>query len=111
MHAVGFLIEKELKELDIIKNETWSINFFTSSIFSSSTKVFPTLMFWLFRKVPHIAPPISILFEVGNKFFITPTSLGDVFVLDAFGSAHRAHASTYGISEYLLHAVVFFYRE
>lgn len=34
-------------------------------------------------------------------------SLGDVFVLDAFGSAHRAHASTYGISEYLLHAVGF----
>ncbi len=27
--------------------------------------------------------------------------LGDIFVLDAFGSAHRCHASTYGISEYL----------
>lgn len=34
-------------------------------------------------------------------------SLGDVFVLDAFGSAHRAHASTYGISEYLPHAIGF----
>jgi phosphoglycerate kinase len=27
--------------------------------------------------------------------------LGDIFVVDAFGTAHRAHASTYGISEYL----------
>lgn len=28
-------------------------------------------------------------------------SLGDIFVLDAFGSAHRCHASTYGISKYI----------
>ena len=28
-------------------------------------------------------------------------SLGDMFVLDAFGTAHRCHASTYGISKYL----------
>ena len=28
-------------------------------------------------------------------------SLGDIFVLDAFGSAHRNHASTYGIGKYL----------
>lgn len=28
-------------------------------------------------------------------------SIGDIFVLDAFGSAHRCHASTYGISKYL----------
>ena len=28
-------------------------------------------------------------------------SLGDVFINDAFGSSHRKHASTYGISEYL----------
>ena len=29
-------------------------------------------------------------------------ALADVFVLDAFGSAHRAHASTVGVTEYLL---------
>ncbi len=34
-------------------------------------------------------------------------SLGDIFILDAFGSAHRAHASTYGISKYLPHAIGF----
>lgn len=34
-------------------------------------------------------------------------SLGEVFILDAFGSAHRAHASTYGISKYLPHAIGF----
>ena len=28
-------------------------------------------------------------------------SLGNVYVLDAFGTAHRCHASTYGISKYL----------
>lgn len=28
-------------------------------------------------------------------------SLGEVFVFDAFGSSHRRHASTYGISKYL----------
>ncbi len=28
-------------------------------------------------------------------------SLGDIFVLDAFGTAHRCHASTYGISKYI----------
>ncbi len=28
-------------------------------------------------------------------------SLGDLFVLDAFGSSHRNHASTYGISKYI----------
>ena len=33
--------------------------------------------------------------------------LVDVFVLDAFASAHRCHASTYGISKYKEHAVGF----
>lgn len=28
-------------------------------------------------------------------------SLGDIFVLDAFGSCHRNHASTYGIGKYI----------
>ena len=28
-------------------------------------------------------------------------NLADIFVLDAFGSAHRCHASTYGISKYI----------
>ncbi len=28
-------------------------------------------------------------------------SLGDVFVMDAFGSAHRAHSSTVGVTEFL----------
>ena len=28
-------------------------------------------------------------------------SLADMFVLDAFGTAHRCHASTYGISKYI----------
>jgi len=34
-------------------------------------------------------------------------SLGEVFILDAFGSAHRSHASTYGIGEYLPHGIGF----
>ena len=28
-------------------------------------------------------------------------SLGDIYVMDAFGSAHRRHASTYGIAKYI----------
>ena len=34
-------------------------------------------------------------------------SLADVFIFDAFATSHRAHASTYGISKYLPHAVGF----
>ena len=34
-------------------------------------------------------------------------SLGDLFVLDAFGTAHRAHASTVGISQLLPNALGF----
>ncbi len=37
--------------------------------------------------------------------------LVDVFVLDAFGSSHRAHASTYGISKFIDHAVGFLVEE
>lgn len=33
-----------------------------------------------------------------SKYF---ASLGDIFVMDAFGSSHRRHASTYGISKYI----------
>ncbi len=34
-------------------------------------------------------------------------SLGDVFVNDAFGTSHRAHASTYGVTKYLKSAAGF----
>lgn len=34
-------------------------------------------------------------------------SLGDVYILDAFASSHRSHASTVGIPSYLPHAVGF----
>ena len=33
-----------------------------------------------------------------SKYF---ASLGDIFVMDAFGSSHRRHASTYGITKYI----------
>lgn len=36
-----------------------------------------------------------------DKFSKKLASLGDVFVNDAFGVAHRKHASTYGIAKYL----------
>lgn len=36
--------------------------------------------------------------ETLSKYF---ASLGEVFVMDGFGSSHRRHASTYGISKYL----------
>lgn len=34
-------------------------------------------------------------------------SLADAFILDAFGSCHREHASTYGIAKHLPHAIGF----
>lgn len=34
-------------------------------------------------------------------------SLGDIYILDAFASSHRSHASTVGIPSYLPHAVGF----
>ncbi len=37
----------------------------------------------------------------GADFAKELASLGDIFVNDAFGTAHRAHASTAGIAEYL----------
>ena len=45
-------------------------------------------------------------YEVGEEKNDSPlaqawASLADAFVMDAFGSAHRAHASTYGIPEIL----------
>ncbi|MBY0404323.1 MAG: phosphoglycerate kinase [Cyanobacteria bacterium] len=38
-------------------------------------------------------------------------SLGDIFVNDAFGSAHRAHASTEGVGHFLFHKVAGFLME
>ena len=37
----------------------------------------------------------------GAGFAKELASLGDIFVNDAFGTAHRAHASTAGIADYL----------
>lgn len=37
----------------------------------------------------------------GKEFAKELASLGDIFVNDAFGTAHRAHASTAGIADYL----------
>lgn len=38
-------------------------------------------------------------------------SLGEVYINDAFGSMHRAHASTAGIAKYLPHAIGFLVEE
>ena len=35
------------------------------------------------------------------------STLGEIFIMDAFGSAHRAHASTVGIAKYLPSAAGF----
>lgn len=48
----------------------------------------------------------NVRFEPGEKtndpkFAKALAELGDVFVNDAFGAAHRAHASTYGVAEHL----------
>lgn len=46
--------------------------------------------------------------EKNDKVFAKKlSSLGEVFVNDAFGTAHRAHASTAGIADYLPSAVGF----
>jgi phosphoglycerate kinase len=51
--------------------------------------------------------------EEGNdsKFAGELAALGDVYVNDAFGTAHRAHASTEGITHYLKPAVAGFLME
>jgi phosphoglycerate kinase len=48
----------------------------------------------------------NVRFEPGEKandpeFARALADLGDLFVNDAFGAAHRAHASTYGVAEHL----------
>ncbi|MFW6034786.1 MAG: phosphoglycerate kinase [Halothermotrichaceae bacterium] len=42
-----------------------------------------------------------------SKFAEELASIADVFVIDAFGAAHRAHASTVGVTEYLPSAIGF----
>ena len=42
----------------------------------------------------------------GAEFSKELASLADVFVMDAFGSAHRAHASTAGVTEYIKETAV-----
>ena len=37
----------------------------------------------------------------GEEFSKELASLADVFVMDAFGSAHRAHASTAGVTKFV----------
>ncbi len=57
-------------------------------------------------------PPGGVLLLENTRFFPTEekndldlakqlSALGDVFVNDAFGSAHRAHSSTVGVTKYL----------
>lgn len=45
--------------------------------------------------------------ESGNNLELAKfwASLGDIFVNDAFGSLHRAHASTAGIAKFIPHAI------
>lgn len=47
--------------------------------------------------------------ESGNDLSLAEywASLGEVYINDAFGSMHRAHASTAGIAKYLPHAIGF----
>ena len=47
--------------------------------------------------------------ESGNDLALAEywASLGDVYINDAFGSMHRAHASTAGIAKFLPHAIGF----
>jgi phosphoglycerate kinase len=52
----------------------------------------------------------NVRFNVGEKandpeLAKQLADLGDIFVMDAFGTAHRKHASTYGIAEYAKCAV------
>jgi len=47
--------------------------------------------------------------ESGNDLSLAEywASLGEIYINDAFGSMHRAHASTAGIAKYLPHAIGF----
>lgn len=51
--------------------------------------------------------------ESGNDLSLAKywSTLGDIFCLDAFGSSHRAHASTAGISNYLPSCLGFLMQE
>ena len=45
------------------------------------------------------------------KFAEALAKLGDIYVNDAFGAAHRAHASTAGVTKFIQHAVMGFLME
>ena len=45
--------------------------------------------------------PTKLESSCDEKLSMYWSNLGDIFVLDAFGTAHRCHASTYGISKFI----------
>ena len=65
----------------------------------------------------HHSFPSPLVFLENTRFFAGEKSndddlarrlagLGEIFVMDAFGSAHRKHASTYGIARFSRHKLV-----
>lgn len=61
----------------------------------------------LLENVRHMDYPDNLESNCDSKLSEFWASLADVFVFDAFGSAHRKHASTYGVREHLNGAVGF----
>lgn len=61
----------------------------------------------LIENTRHLDYPSKLESNCDDELSKYWASLGEIFILDAFGSSHRAHASTYGIAKYLPHAIGF----
>lgn len=95
-------------ELEHLLNETieFSTELKGSALEEKINKLKPKEII-LLENTRHMDYPNKLESNCDKELSSYWASLGEIYILDAFGSAHRAHASTYGISEYLPHAIGF----
>lgn len=114
------------KEEDIEKNTLKPVGDYLKAIYGENFNFINTCRSVDLIQKAHSLQPKEILLlentrhqdypeklESGNNLELAEfwASLGDVFCLDAFGSAHRAHASTAGIAKFIPSCIGFLVEE
>ncbi|MBR1416683.1 MAG: phosphoglycerate kinase [Bacilli bacterium] len=104
------------KEEDKLKNSLEIVAIRLQELLSSNVKFSKQTRSTALDELVNTLKPRDVLLLENTRFEDLPNKLesgcdaqlssywaelGDVFIMDAFGSSHRRHASTYGISKYL----------